>query len=271
MFESQLLAIASGKEGTKQTLEVMRRAVLDGTKDSAIPMIARMLVVGAPEKDQWAESLYLFQFVADNIRYVKDIYDRETVLYPRATIEVGSGDCDDKAVLFAALAHSIGHQSRFTAVRLPGKDIFTHVYPELFIGGAWRPYELTVPGAQPGVLPAKFEEFLSLEVVQEDKDNMYWNNVLKSINNPVSGLGDIPSWYRSLYSGVLSWQEKLANLARILEEVPRYPEYAKQGQQIKTAETALKEWLTHPMTWVTGGVLLLLAYKYKQKSKVKGI
>lgn len=262
MFDSQMLYIDSGREGTRQTLSLMRKAVLEGTKDPVIVMVARTLVAGVKEKDQWQESLALFKFVSENIRYVKDIYNRETILYPRSTLQIGSGDCDDKTVLFAALAHTIGIPSAFVAIRLPGRDIFSHVYPELLINGQWLPYELTVRGATPGVAPAKAAEIIREEVIKEENDKMYWNVVANSIKNPVAGLG---GWYEELYGGMISWSDKLKNIAQMLKEAPKYTEYAQQGKQIASTEAAIKDWLKQPFTLVVLGMMALLIYKQRKR------
>ncbi len=56
---------------------------------------------------RWSKKLH--RFVRDNIRYIKDIRDVETVAYPDITLQQGQGDCDDKSVLLASLLESIGH------------------------------------------------------------------------------------------------------------------------------------------------------------------
>jgi len=149
-FSNRTLNFASGDEGTKQTLEVMRHAVREGVKDPAIIPIARKLVEDLPEKDKWSEAVRLFDYVKDHIRYVNDPLDLETVVFPRTVMEVKSGDCDDKSVLFGALAIALGIPARFVAVKLPGKKIYTHVYPELYVNNKWQPFELTLSYAQPG-------------------------------------------------------------------------------------------------------------------------
>ncbi len=149
-FSNATLSFASGDEGTRQTLNVMRHAVVEGIKDPAIMPIARRLVLDVDEKDKRGEAAVLFEYVKDHIRYVNDPLGLETVVFPRTVIEVGSGDCDDKSVLFAALAVVLGIPARFVAVKMPGIKIYTHVYPELLINGSWQPFEPTLSYALPG-------------------------------------------------------------------------------------------------------------------------
>jgi len=162
------MEIPSGEAGTKKTLEVMRTAVRQGMKDPAILPIARLIVSDAPEKDQWAEAVRLFYYMKHGIRYVKDPYDLEGVLFPRTTLSIGSGDCDDQTVAFCALAMSIGMPARFCAVKLAGKDQYSHVYPELLINNAWLPFELTLKRAVPGVPYAEPSEKMRMEVSPDE-------------------------------------------------------------------------------------------------------
>lgn len=97
--------------------------------------LAQQLVQGCPEQDDLCEASALFEFVRDRIRYVRDVHDVETLQFPEQTLQLGSGDCDDKAMLLAALAESIGFGTRFCAVRMNGEPIPSHVSPQLLIRG----------------------------------------------------------------------------------------------------------------------------------------
>ena len=189
-YSSQIMEIPSGEAGTKRTLEVMRTAVRQGMKDPAILPIARLIVSDAPEKDQWAEAVRLFYFMKDGIRYVKDPYDLEGVLFPRTTLWIKSGDCDDKTVAFAALAMSIGMPARFCAVKLAGKDQFSHVYPELFIKDRWMPFELTLKRAVPGVPYAEPSEKMRMEVSPDSAEDVTPASVFgRFIREIIDGIG----------------------------------------------------------------------------------
>lgn len=89
-------------------------------------------------------------FVRNEIAYRKDIAGVETLQTPSLTLRVGAGDCDDKCILFGALAESIGHLTRFIAVgKQPGR--FQHVAPQILIrrngkrAQEWVWAELTEP------------------------------------------------------------------------------------------------------------------------------
>lgn len=138
-----LQAIPDGVEGVRETLKVMGRLVREGKKTLPVRNLAVELTRNLPPKDWGAEVRALHSFVRDKIRYVRDIRDVETVQTPEVTLELGSGDCDDKSVLLSALLESISHPSRFVAVAFRPDD-YSHVLVETKIGTKWVPLETTM-------------------------------------------------------------------------------------------------------------------------------
>jgi transglutaminase-like putative cysteine protease len=129
-------SIPGGLAGTKATLKIMvniaRRFLKPppGTAQAQSLVIVRttaqQLVQGCGEKDYWCEASTLQVFVRDRIRYVRDMRSAETIQFPDKTLQLKSGDCDDKAMLFNALAGSIGFPTRFAAIGVRGEP-FSHV------------------------------------------------------------------------------------------------------------------------------------------------
>lgn len=138
------MIIPDGKEGTKLTLNIMRDLVRRGKKSPAIRQFAVMLTNGLFQKDYIGEVAAIHSFVRDNIRYVRDVRNVETIQTPERTLENKSGDCDDKSTLTAALLESIGHPTRLVAIGLHNNP-FSHVYPETRIGNKWITVETTEP------------------------------------------------------------------------------------------------------------------------------
>ena len=103
---------------------------------------------GIPPRAYMREAKALHEFVRDQIRYVRDPVGVELVQSPEKTLEIGQGDCDDKATLLAALLEVTGHPARFTVVAFGGKG-FSHVLTELnFRQGnkfRWIPAETIIP------------------------------------------------------------------------------------------------------------------------------
>lgn len=147
--------------GTWTTLGVMSDLVKQYKKNLTIREQALELVAHLPQKAWAAEATALFHFVRDDIRYVGDIRDVETVATPVKTLEYGQGDCDDKSVLLAALLESINHPSAFVAIGY-SPDTFQHVYVQTRIKNGWMGMETTEPwpmGKRPTGLPYKMVKF----------------------------------------------------------------------------------------------------------------
>lgn len=140
----QLINLPSGLAGINFTLGHMRRFVEQYKTSPQVRELALSLIRDLPQKDFRGEADRLFTFVKDRIRYVKDIHDVETVQTPVKTLELGAGDCDDKATLLAALLESIGHETRFHAMGFE-KGTVSHVLLETRINGRWIAMDTTEP------------------------------------------------------------------------------------------------------------------------------
>jgi transglutaminase-like putative cysteine protease len=147
--------VPSGREGTKQTLHAMTRLARAFKKDAGIRELAASLVRDLPQYDTAGEIRALHAFVRDHIRYTNDIRKVETLHTPRAILEMGVGDCDDKSVLLASLLESIGRPTRFVAVGFGPAGGHSHVLVEVRVGkrGRWVPLE-TIKPVEAGWEPA---------------------------------------------------------------------------------------------------------------------
>jgi transglutaminase-like putative cysteine protease len=139
-------ALPSGPAGIAATLKVMVRLARQFKKDPAIREVAAGLIRSLPQYDTMGEVKALHAFVRDGIRYTNDINRVETVQTPKATLELGIGDCDDKSLLLAALLESIGRPARFVAIGMNGRPL-SHVLTEVRHGpaGKWVPLETIRP------------------------------------------------------------------------------------------------------------------------------
>lgn len=140
-----LASLPSGEAGVDATLRHMARFVKDGKKDHQLRVLALGIVKGLAQKDYYGEATLLHRFVRDRIRYVKDVDGIETLQTPQATLGLGQGDCDDKAVLLATLLQMLGHPVRFVAVAVGDNPNFSHVYIETKVGPNWYAAETTEP------------------------------------------------------------------------------------------------------------------------------
>jgi transglutaminase-like putative cysteine protease len=144
-----LSAIPDGVDGIKATLALMVRLAQNSKNSFVVREKAMELVSDVPQKSYFNEIKAVHEFVRDHIRYTMDINEVETISTPEKTLSYGQGDCDDKALLAAALLEALGHPARFVAVGSQPGD-FTHVLVETLMymkGGTskWIPVETTEP------------------------------------------------------------------------------------------------------------------------------
>ena len=137
--------------GARQTLEEMAKLAREGIRDQRIRNAAVKITTqgflngtGLQQKDFEGEARRLHAFVRDQIRYVRDTDGIELLHDPATILEIGAGDCDDKAILLAALLGSIGAPTRFVAVAFE-PERFSHVWLQVEINGRWVDLETTEP------------------------------------------------------------------------------------------------------------------------------
>lgn len=138
------------------TLGYMQRLADEGSKDlevraAAIDALGR---AGVPSHDPARALGAIFRFVRDGIRFVGDPVGTQAIQSPRATLELGAGNCAQRATLLAAMARSIGLPAdlRFRVIaanpRFPRN--FSHVYVVAKLGGHDIPLDPTYRDNQPG-------------------------------------------------------------------------------------------------------------------------
>ena len=88
--------------------------------------------------------LEIYDFIK-NIPYIPDSEYAEILIRPALLLAsvTGAGDCDDKAIALASGAHIRGIPYRFVSVRAHDKEMLHHVFPELYINGAWLTCDAT--------------------------------------------------------------------------------------------------------------------------------
>lgn len=163
--------------GTWRTLELMAQAVrgerapdYSGWRDERIRRKAVDVTQGMAGHDFDGEVAALFAFARDRIRYRRDPVDTERIQDAARTLELETGDCDDKVILLATLLASLGWLSRFVIQSQDGAE-FDHVYLEVLDErtGQWRALDPTADG-QAGLPlaevgwrnPAQYEERYSI-------------------------------------------------------------------------------------------------------------
>lgn len=147
-------ALPPGAAGTWRTLAWMKAAVrgevapdYSGWRDEQIRRKAVAITGGMPGHDFDSEVRALLVFVRDHIRYRRDPINTERVQDAARTLELNSGDCDDKVVLLATLLATLGWLPRFVVQSQDGVE-FDHVYLEVLDerNGAWLALDPTADG-----------------------------------------------------------------------------------------------------------------------------
>lgn len=122
----------------------MRQYVREYKKALPVRQLALSLIRDLPGHKNWVGQIKrLHSYVQNRIQYVHDIVDVETLQTPLVTLQIRQGDCDDQSVLLAALLESIGHPTRFVAIKRNIFAPFEHVYTETKIAHKWIPLETT--------------------------------------------------------------------------------------------------------------------------------
>ena len=151
-----MTSIPEGIDGVRATLRHMvsvtrsflKPPVGHGAKVQDLLLVrvtAQQIVQGCAEKDYYCEAECLQRFVRDNIRYVQDMLCAETLQTPDKTLRLCSGDCDDKALLYCALANCIGYETRFCANGVDDTDEFSHVSAQVLVPGTGWVNAETIP------------------------------------------------------------------------------------------------------------------------------
>jgi hypothetical protein len=154
-----LSSIPVGEKGTDVTVG----RIIHHVQASLHRPVCRLTSIGilararVPNKNTRAAAAALYDYVKANIRYLPDPIDVETIQDPEATLKIRAGDCDDHSTLMAGLAAAIGIPVRFRVLGT-APDLFVHIFPELYVDGAWLPADTTetaVIGQRPRNFPSE--------------------------------------------------------------------------------------------------------------------
>lgn len=117
----------------QETLVWMGRLAREGSMDPAVRSVTERIIHRVWDHDFMSEYVAIFNWVRQNIRYVRDPILVEQVSAPRVTLQTRTGDCDDMAVLIAAMIGTVGGRTRFVAGAFKnrnGHPALEHVWVE---------------------------------------------------------------------------------------------------------------------------------------------
>ena len=131
-----LSGIPDGTAGSIATMRIMRGLVRNAVRDPQQKIRETALAILRGVNSFSAQAQALQQWVQANIEYRRDPVDAELIQTPQVTLQLKAGDCDDQAVLMAALLQATGHPAQFIAVGMNGNPL-SHVLAQTLIGTSW--------------------------------------------------------------------------------------------------------------------------------------
>lgn len=147
LFPVRRFTIADGDLGTEQTIARIRKLVHDGMTDQLVnrTAIAILQQSGVPQFDFVGEIRAIYNWVKQNVRFVRDIYKVETLRTAREILLVRGGDCDDiNSILLPSLLLTIGANVRLVTISANQEDprSFSHIYCEVELpDNTWLPLD----------------------------------------------------------------------------------------------------------------------------------
>lgn len=159
------VGIGSGDPGTFATVQLMRRLVRRSLAEPVVRFAALQIIRGLRGDGEQARALA--QWLRSHTQFVRDprgvewLHDPATLLRQGFDRGVIQGDCDDLAMLAAALGMSIGLRARFVVV---GRQAFEHVYTVLGDPQGRQWFELDVSREQQAIDPAYLTRRAIVEV-----------------------------------------------------------------------------------------------------------
>ena len=147
-----LQSIFGGDMGSMQTLQRMRRLVNASLADPLVIEQARSVIenAGVLGRDEVGKYFAIRAWMDEHLAFLPDPLGVELLSTPRYMItkirqaEFVSGDCDDAAILGAALGKAVGLRAKFRALGFVTRARpFQHVYTLLLIRGQWMNLDTT--------------------------------------------------------------------------------------------------------------------------------
>lgn len=196
--------IQSGDRGIKTTVIEAQKLIKKSLTNPDFVNFARSIVRSCSPKDYLCEGKSIFNWVKENIRYVKDPLDVELIQSPENTLKIGQEDCDGLSILLSALYQAIGHPTRLVTISQDSERQFSHIYPEVYINGEWIAADVTPKNSFFGWTPERYtRRKIWMEKGNEPSEGAfaYIGRILN-----LQGLSDF-STYQDFFNSLNDWQK----------------------------------------------------------------
>lgn len=117
----------------------------------AVVSLAREIVLPAGRRELGEKVQLVRRWLDSHLRWIPDPLGAEYLVPPLALLAriesqgMAGGDCDDMAMLGAALVRAVGIPARLRAVAFVPSGRFVHVYAEGWNGAAWQDLDISRP------------------------------------------------------------------------------------------------------------------------------
>lgn len=145
--------IPPGNLGIAITVWKMRRLARLGARDPLLRRVAWSIASSSSDPTDVAygirsflEGANRFEFDPDGVELLKTVRYQMRELEHRGEV---IGDCDDVAILGAALGHAVGLPARFVLLAFQHGAPYEHVYAELLTPEGWLELDTTKPQQLP--------------------------------------------------------------------------------------------------------------------------
>jgi len=138
---AEVSALPSGDAGVSFTIRKMRKLIDQGIRSPQVRAQALTILNQARVKafDWLGNARAIYEWALRNITFTPDPRGKEGLQTADWTLTYRRGDCDDYSILICSLLDTIGMKTRLITIAGDPRDPdqFSHVYPEVFVGGQW--------------------------------------------------------------------------------------------------------------------------------------
>lgn len=147
-----VVSIPSGDAGVQATVIRMRDLARRASLDPIVRTVTARLVIGIPGSAGHLQARIIRDWLTARVRFLPDPTTAETLHDPAWSLDqiLTSGqvqlDCDDVAILAAAMGQSIGLRARYVVVAFRSPNApYQHVWADLGDGRRWLSVDPTRP------------------------------------------------------------------------------------------------------------------------------
>jgi len=128
--------LPEGTNGLLSKINIIGELINKGSQNIDIRSLSVELISGLEDFDFQSELEVIYNWVIENIRYVRDIDNIELIHDADKVLEFRAGDCDDFTILLGSMLKSIGFPIQMVIASRNGID-FEHIYLRVNLNNKW--------------------------------------------------------------------------------------------------------------------------------------